>query len=301
MAKHTKIAIIGAGMVGACAAYSLILKNICSEILVVDLDEKHLDAEVMDLNDSLSFSDVSVIKSGSLKEAADADIIVITAGVSQKPGETRIDLLARNRKVFDDIFKELKPINDAAIILVVSNPVDLMTLYAQEVSGLPRHQVFGSGTFLDSQRLRNMVAGRLNIADSSIHAYILGEHGDSQFPAWSISNITGMPLTDFPGIDEKFLKDCAEGVKQKAYKIIAGKRATYYGISACVAAICEDVLFNTRRTLPLSVYLEQYKVCLSVPVVLGEHGIESQLPLNLEAHEIQQLEACVDQIKEFLN
>ncbi len=298
--KHSKIAIIGAGAVGSTTAYALMLKNIAAEIILVDIDVERCKGEILDLSDALSFCEVSKIRGGTTQDAAQADIIIIAAGARQEPGQIRTELIKTNKKVIASIFEQIKPINPNAIVIMVTNPVDILTLYAQELSGLPRNQVFGSGTFLDTQRLRGLLANKFNIAEQSIHTYILGEHGDSQFPAWSCSHIAGIPLLDFPQFNKKNLADLAEQTRQKAYEIIACKGATYYGIAACVAEMCEAIIFDQKYVMPLSHFVEQFEVCLSLPVVLGEKGIEHilEIPLNKEeqeklAHSAEQLRSII--------
>jgi L-lactate dehydrogenase len=294
--RHNKIAIIGSGYVGSTIAYALMMRNVGSEILLTDIDEQRSAGEVHDLNDALGFSHLESIKTATLQEAAQASIIIVTAGAAQKPGETRIDLAAKNYEIVRHIIEQMQPINPNAIMLMVTNPVDLMTLATQEFSGLPRNQVFGSGTFLDTQRLRNLISQKLNIAEVSIHAYILGEHGDSQFPAWSLANVNGISLSNFTAIHPNDLDMIAEQTQKKAYTIIKEKKATYFGIGACAAAICGYIVHNKRRALPLSVYQEKWDICLSVPVIIGETGIIQQLPIDLNKDEQQKLQASAERL-----
>lgn len=280
-----KIAIVGAGNVGAATAFSLILQNIAAEIILVDINKERCQGEVLDLSDVLPFSETNSIRAGSLKDAAQADIIAIAAGARQKKGQTRIELLKTNKEVIKSIIEQMKPINSSAIVIMITNPVDTLTLTAQEVAGLPRNQIFGTGTFLDSLRLRELVARELNVAEESVIAYILGEHGDTQFPTWSLAHIDGVPLTQFPQITRSMLEQMAQQARDKAYKIIANKDATYYGIASCVSKMCQAILFDQKLVLPLSFYNEQYKVCLSMPCVLSAKGIEQQLDVKLTHEE----------------
>ncbi|TET06152.1 L-lactate dehydrogenase [Candidatus Dependentiae bacterium] len=295
--KHAKLAIIGAGAVGSTTAYALMWKNVATEILLIDIDEKRCKGEILDLSDALPFCYASKIQRGTTKEAGQADIVIITAGVRQKPGQPRSDLIAENQKIIKSIINDMKPINPNTIIIMVTNPVDILTYYAQQITDLPKNQIFGSGTFLDSQRLRGILSKKLNIAEQSIQAYVLGEHGDSQFVAWSNMNIAGIPLLDFPIFSSKDLDVMADETKNRVYEIIACKEATFYGIAACVTDICECIIFNQKRIIPLSCFIEKYNVCLSMPAVLGEKGIEQILSIRLSQKEQDLLEKSVKKLK----
>ncbi len=295
--KHAQIAIIGAGTVGSTTAYALMLQNIATDIILVDIDEPRCKGEMLDHSDTLSFSGTSVIRSGTSKEAGQAKIIIIAAGARQKPEQSRIDLLQTNKKIVSSVIEKIEPINPETIIIMVTNPVDILTFHAQNLVQLPKTQVFGSGTFLDTQRLRGIIAEKINIAEQSIHAYILGEHGDTQFPAWSCARVAGIPLLDFPELTEKDLDAIAEKTRQQAYEIIACKGATYYGIAACVTAMCENILFDQKRVLPLSCYIEEFGICLSIPVVLGKNGIEQILSMPLNQQEQEKLAYSAEQLR----
>lgn len=295
--KHSKIAIIGAGFVGSTTAYALLLQNITAEIILVDINEIRCRGEILDLSDALSFDGTSQIKSGTARDAAQADIIIVAAGKPQKINESRIELLAANTEIINSVFKEIKPINPHAIVIIITNPVDLITYHVQQIAGLPRNQAFGSGTFLDSQRLRSVISHKLTVSEQSVDAYILGEHGDTQFAAWSSAKIGGIPVLDFPGITEKDLQAMATEVKNKAYEIISCKGATYYGIAACVARMCKAIIFDQKLVLPLSVYNEKFGICLSMPVILGENGVENILTIPLNNDEEKKLIESVNSLK----
>ena len=282
--EHTKIAIIGAGAVGATTAYALMLRNIAAEIILIDINKKRCEGEVLDLSDALSFSRASKIKKGTTKDTRGANIIIICAGAKQKPGQKREELLAINKKVVTSIIKDLKPINPHAIIIIVTNPVDVMTYFAQQVSDLPTGQIFGTGTFLDTQRIRRLVAQTLHIADQSVHAYIIGEHGDTQFAAWSSASIAGRPITEFPQINKNMLDQFSLITRKKANEIITCKGATFFGIATCVSAMCENIIFDRKYVMPLSTYIPEFDACMSIPAVLGIKGIEKTMeaPLNQE-------------------
>ncbi|HEX4068809.1 MAG TPA: L-lactate dehydrogenase [Candidatus Babeliales bacterium] len=279
--KHSKIAIIGAGTVGSTIAYALLLKTIIAEVILVDIDQTRCHGEILDLSDATFFNGSSQIRAGTPQDAAQSDIIIIAAGKAQDPGETRLDLLKANHKIISNIFDSIKPVHPQAIIIMVTNPLDPLTMLAQKLSGLPKHQVFGTGTFLDSLRLRGIVAQKINIAPSSVNAYVIGEHGDAQCAAWSSADIAGTPITQFPDLANN-LDSIAQQVKDKAYEIIQCKGSTSFGIATCVAAICEAIVFDQKTVIPLSVYMQEYKVYFSMPVVVGENGIEKilSIPLN---------------------
>ncbi|KAJ3144862.1 hypothetical protein HDU86_001335 [Geranomyces michiganensis] len=262
------VAIIGGGgSVGATAAYALLLRRVASEIVLVDLDQARCEAQVLDLSDAAFLSDTS-IRAGTSKEAGQCDIVVITAGAKQRPGETRGDLIGRNRAILSSVLESMKPFKKETVLLLVSNPVDILTYFAQTSSGLPIGQVLGSGTFLDSVRLRSDLAKTLGVAETAIHAYVLGEHGDSQFVAWSAASVGNTPLMSFPVIRSMDREAMAKKVMNKAYKIIEAK-----GIGAVIAQICESILLDLRHVRPLSHYIPELQVCLSLPAVLGRQGI----------------------------
>ncbi|HEV2600889.1 MAG TPA: L-lactate dehydrogenase [Candidatus Babeliales bacterium] len=295
--NYGKIAIIGAGAVGSTAAYAIIMKNIVTELLLVDVNERRCHGEILDLSDALSFSVTSNVRAATIQEAGSADIIIIAAGIAQKPGQSRVELLHANRAVINSIMSSMGKLNPNAVIVVISNPVDLMTFLIQDISGLPRNQVIGSGTFLDSQRLRNLLAKKANVAEQSVHAYILGEHGDSQFFAQSISHIAGIPIAQFPGITAQDLDEFPRTARDRAYEIIQCKGATYYGIATCVAALCETIIFDHKRVLPVSHYQEEFGVCLSMPAVIGAKGVERIIPTPLDFKERALLQESAEQLR----
>jgi L-lactate dehydrogenase len=292
-----KIAIIGTGDVGTTAAYALILQNINAEIILADINEIRCRGEVLDLSDALALCQQSRVRSGTIPDVRNADIIIIAAGQRQKPEQPRSELIKANKKIITDIIEQIKPFQDHAIIIMVSNPLDVLTHVAQKVSGLPRNQVFGTGTFLDSQRLRELIAEKTNINEKSIHAYVLGEHGDMQFPAWSSAYIGGKPLIEYLQWSEKDLDALAQAAKNKAYEIISCKGATFFGIAACISAICRTIILDEKRVTPLSCYSKQFDVCLSMPVVLGARGIEQIIDIPLNEKEQERLLRSVDSIR----
>lgn len=296
----SKIAIIGAGNVGATTAYSLMMRNIVSKIILVDINETKCKGEVYDLSDALAFSETSEITIGNLKEAGQADIVILSAGIAQKPGQSRIDLLNTNIKILKEIIKGMGPLNPEIIIIVVTNPVDILTFVIQKISGLPKNQIFGSGTFLDTQRLRDLISKKVKVSQQSIHVYILGEHGDSQFPVWSNATIAEIPLLNFKNLNLVELEKMANLAKLKAYDIISCKGSTSFGISSCVSAYCQNIIFDSKKIMPVSCYIEEFDVCMSMPVVLGNKGIEQILFPLFDRQETLKLQNSANILKNIL-
>jgi L-lactate dehydrogenase len=295
--KHTKIAIIGAGAVGTSIAYALILKNIGAEIMLVDINTQRCTGEILDLSDALPFSLCSSIHQGTALDAGKADIIIIAAGMRQGPDQSRTELIDANAQIISSLIRSIQPINQDAIMIMVTNPVDILTLCAQQYSGLPHKQIFGSGTFLDTQRLHGLLAQKLSVAATSIHAYVVGEHGDSQFALWSSAHVGGISLRHFPQCSQHELDLLEQQTQNKAYEIIACKGATYFGIAACVATMCQTINFDQKTVMPLSCYQEKYGIYFSLPAVLGKKGIEQILPIEFDDQEEKKLEHSVQQLR----
>lgn len=291
-----KIAIIGTGAVGTTIAYACIMRSICAEIMLVDIDEHKCQGEAMDLADAISFSQTSKVTHSTLKDAAQADIVIFAAGKPQKPGQARTELLDANKSIIKNIAEKLQPINRKSIVIMVTNPVDTLTLYAQSLIKLPKNQIFGSGTLLDSQRLRNLISQKLTIAEESIHAYILGEHGETAFAALSAAHIAGTPLTKL--IDPEDLATLVDEAKQKVFNIIACKGFTNYGVASCVAATCENILFDQKRIMPISCYLPEHDICMSVPAAIGAQGVERIFMPTLNHEEEALLKKTVAKLQE---
>jgi len=300
-AGHARIAIVGTGLVGSTVAFALMLKNIAAELIFVDVNDSLCKGQVLDLSDAISFCSTSQVCKGTLADAARADIIILTAGVREKPGQTRLDSIKTNLLILKSIMQGLGFINPHAIILVISNPVDVMTYFVQELSDLPKNQVFGSGTFLDTQRLCEELSKKVGVSQQSIQAYILGEHGDSQFPAWSSARIAGIPISSFTGMTHDSLDAIAYKAKVKGYEILKLKGATYYGIGVCAADICENIVFNQQRIMPVSSYINELGVCLSMPVVVGENGIENVLPIPLDESEKKRLQKSAQTLRDVID
>ncbi|HEX8142373.1 MAG TPA: L-lactate dehydrogenase [Pyrinomonadaceae bacterium] len=296
-----RIAIIGCGHVGASLAYALLLSGFAREIVLLDFDQRKAEGEAMDLQHAVPLSRPVRVWAGDYAEAARSNIVVITAGVGSHPGESRLDLLGRNVRVVNDCMQRLMAEGFAGILLMTTNPVDILAQVAQEVSGLEVGRVIGSGTVLDTARLRAMLGEALGMEARSVHAYIIGEHGDSEIAAWSAAHVAGVPLTDYcasyagcPDFD-----DLLSRVRRAAPDIIERKGYTSYAIASCVVRICEAVLRDEHTVLPVSTMTSgQYgveDVYLSLPCVVGRGGVERiiELPLNEEEREGLRASAAV--------
>lgn len=291
----TSIAIVGCGDVGATLAYTLILQPICSEVILVDPKKELLEAQVRDLGDATYRGGSGVkVRAGTHKDAGQADIVVITAGAKQKTGESRLSLLSRNLHILSSIFSAMSPISPHTILLLVANPVDILTYFARKLSGLPESQVLGTGTSLDSARLRGILATKTEVAPNSIDAYVLGEHGDSQFIAWSSASVgtTPLKLVLQDELNDEFKAEIANHTKGAAGSIIAAKGCTSYGIGNIAASICKYILFDSRSVRPLSFYQPSLGCCLSMPAVVGRRGIVKPMPIELDEAEQAELEKC---------
>jgi len=296
--RPRKGVIIGAGQVGMACAYSLLIQHTLDEMVIVDINQHKLEGEVMDLVHGLPFVEPSVVRAGTLEVGKDADIVIITAGAKQKPGERRLDLVQRNVELFKGLIPEIVQFCPKAILLVVTNPVDIMTYVSLKLSGLPSASVIGSGTLLDTARFRYLLAEKLQIDPRSLHAYIIGEHGDSEVPVWSKVNVSGMSL--YPdGWPDSELKEIElpqqifDQVKNAAYEIIQRKGATCYAIGLGVTQIVQAILHNQNRVLTVSSLINEVygikDVCLSLPAVVNHQGVTRILNLSLTASEEQQL------------
>nr|BAD38922.1 lactate dehydrogenase A [Rhizopus arrhizus] len=283
MVLHSKVAIVGAGAVGASTVYALMFKNICTEIIIVDVNPDIVQAQVLDLADAASISHTP-IRPGSAEEAGQADIVVITAGAKQREGEPRTKLIEQNFRVLQSIIGGMQPIRPDPVILVVANPVDILTHIAKTLSGLPPNQVIGSGTYLDTTRLRVHLGDVFDVNPQSVHAFVLGEHGDSQMIAWEAASIGGQPLTSFPEFAKLDKTAISKAISGKAMEIIRLKGATFYGIGACAADLVHTIMLNRKSVHPVSVYVEKYGATFSMPAKLGWRGVEQiyEVPLTEE-------------------
>ena len=306
--SKVKITVIGAGFVGSTTAYTLMLAGIASEIVLLDINRDKAEGDVLDMNHGISFVSPAKISSGGYEQVAGSDIIIITAGVGQKPGESRIDLLKRNTDVFKDILDNLKPYCGAhTILLIVTNPVDILTYATVKLSGLPAKNIIGSGTVLDTARLKYLIGEHTGIDARDVHTYIIGEHGDTQLAAWSMTSIAGIKIDDYcevcRGCCERMIckDEYAAAAKNAAYDIISKKGATYYAIALSVLRILECITGDENAILTVSSYLSgEYgisDICLSVPTILNSGGIGRVLDAPFAPDEIKYLRHSADTLK----
>ena len=305
--KPNKLAIIGAGSVGATIAYAAMIRGIAKQLAIYDVNPAKVRAEVLDLNHGLQFVPMATLEGAAdLEVCRDADVVVITAGAKQKPGQTRMDLASANTAICKDLIPRLLAVAPNATLLLVTNPVDVITYITQKISGLPRERVFGSGTVLDSSRFRFLIAKRLRLAVQNVHAYIAGEHGDSEIPLWSSAHVGNIPLHDWAVQNHGKLTvrdrtEIFQNVKTAAYQVIQGKGATNYAIGLATARILEAVLHDENRILPVSTLLTDYHaisdVCLSVPTIVNHTGAGQPLPVPLNDAELAGLRNSADTIR----
>lgn len=305
--KTPKLAIVGAGAVGATIAYACMIRGVAKQIVLFDSNRTKVDAEILDLNHGLQFVPMAAIEgSDDVNICKDAAVVVITAGAKQKPGQTRMELASANADICKKLLPQLLSVAPNAIYLLVTNPVDVMTYVAQKITALPAGRVFGSGTVLDSSRFRYLIAQRLNVAVQNVHAYIAGEHGDSEIPLWSSATVASIPLHDWAVAHHGKLTvrdrtEIFQNVKSAAYQIIQGKGATNYAIGLATTKILEAVLHDENRILPVSSLLTDYRgisnACLSVPCIVNGGGVEAPLPIPLNANEEAGLKNSADIIR----
>jgi L-lactate dehydrogenase len=303
----SKIAIIGAGSVGATIAYACLLRGVSNHVALFDINRSKVESEVLDLNHGLQFVPPATVEgSDDVEVCRDASIVVITAGAKQKQGQTRMDLAGANAKILRELVPKLMGVAPNAIYLLVTNPVDVMTYITLKLSGLGAKRVIGSGTVLDSSRFRFLIARRLKVAVQNVHAYIAGEHGESEIPLWSSASVANIPLHQWAvaGHGKLSVMDRSEifqNVKDAAQQIIAGKGATNYAIGLATAKILEALLNDENRVLPVSSLLMNYQgisdVCLSVPCIVNSGGIDSVLPIPMNEAEMAGLRNSAEQIR----
>lgn len=290
-----KIAIIGAGNVGSTFAFSLMISGLAREIVLIDKNESLAQGECMDLNHGLSLTHPTTIYAAGFEGCKDADIVVITAGVNQKEGQSRTDLVHNNVEIFKDIIPSISKYTENAILLVVTNPVDILTYVTLKLSGLPSNRVIGSGTVLDTARLKYMISDYCKVDARNIHAYIIGEHGDTELPVWSNATIAGMNIESYCSQYTQRqnvkveLAEIFENVKNSAYKIIKAKGATNYSIALALVKITRSILRNENSVLPVSTLVDDYygvsDVCISIPSHVNSNGVEQYLKLELSNEE----------------
>lgn len=302
-----KAAVIGCGFVGSATAFTLMQSRLFSELVLLDVNMEKADGEAKDIAHGIPFAGQMKIYAGTYDDAADAAIIIITAGANQKPGETRLDLVQKNTAIYQSIIPEIVKRDFGGILLIVSNPVDILTYVALKLSGLSENRVLGSGTVLDTARLKYALGEHLGVDSRSVHSFIIGEHGDSEIAAWSSTNVSGIPLNDFCEMRGHFNHDAAmdaiaEKVKNSAYEIISKKQATYYGIAMSVKRICECIVRNERSILPVSAMMHgEYgieDITLSMPAIVGIGGVETHVPIALSEEEAEKLVESAKKLKE---
>lgn len=302
-----KVAVIGCGFVGSSSAFALMQSGLFSEMVLIDADTKRAEGEAMDISHGISFARPMQIYAGNYDDITDAAIIVITAGANQKPDETRLDLIKKNAAIMKSIVGEIKKRDFGGILLIVSNPVDILTLIALKESGYPSNRVIGSGTVLDTGRFKYLLGEHLDVDSRSVHAFIIGEHGDSELAAWSNARIGGLKVNDFCELrghfnHEQSMKKIFENVRNSAYEIIERKHATYYGIAMAVKRICEAIVRNEKSILPVSSLMTgEYglnDVVLSIPAVVDQTGVQKVIPIELNDEELTKLKDSANILKD---
>ena len=305
-----KVAVIGCGFVGATSAFSLIQTGLFSEMVLIDANAKKAEGEAMDLSHGSAYLTPMNIYAGTYDDIVDAGIIVITAGANQKPNETRLDLVKKNVQIFKSIIPEIKKRNCEGILLIVSNPVDILTEVALKLSGFPSNRVIGSGTVLDTARLKYVLGKHLQVDPRDIHAYIIGEHGDSELVVWSGAQVAGIHINHFCELrghfnHEEAMERLAQEVRDSAYEIIERKGATYYGVAVAVKRIATAIVKDEHAVLPVSSLMQGEfglnDLCLSIPTVIGQNGVEKVVDIYLNNDENDKLQSSARALKEVLD
>lgn len=301
-----RVAVVGVGNVGATFAYALLLNGLATEIVLIDVNRARAEGEAMDLNHAVPFARPTRIWAGDYTDCAGAAVTIIAAGAAQKPGETRLDLVKKNAAIFRQIVPEVARHNPNGILLVATNPVDVLTYTAWKLSGLLAQRVIGSGTILDTARFRYLLSQHFRVDPRSVHAHIIGEHGDSEVPLWSLANIAGMRLPAFCAAhglvhDQAAMDDIFRQTRDAAYHIIERKGATYYAVAAGLMRIVEAILRDQSTVLSVSSLIEEYygisDVCLSLPTVVDRGGVERVLRLELSPEEVEGLRQSAQVLK----
>lgn len=305
-----KISIIGAGSIGATTAFSLMQNGVAREIVINDINQEKALGEVLDLMQGNSLCKPCNIILGSLEDTANSDIIIITAGIGQKPGETRLDLIDKNYKIFKSFIPTIAKLSPNAILLVVSNPVDVLSYMTYKLSGFPVNRVIGSGTVLDTARLRTLIGKYFEIDSRNVNGYVLAEHGDSEFVPWSSLSIGSIPVKDFSEQfniewNEDIENIIASDVKNCAYEVINRKGATEYSVALALTRIVESIMRDEKTILSVSTLLNNYQgidnVYLSVPCIIGKNGVEKILNLSMNTDEVNKLKKSADIMKEYID
>ena len=308
----SKITIIGAGSVGSTIAYTLSSQDIASEIVLIDINKKKAEGEVLDIIQGTCFRDPISIIAGDYEDARDSDIVIITSGIARKPGQTRLELTQTNVNILKSITPEIVKAAPNALYLIVSNPVDIMTYVFTKISGLPENQILGSGTILDSARLRCGLSEHFQIAQSNIHAYVFGEHGDTSFIPWSGAYISGVSVDEYYNLEKKLGKDIEpidkeamlQYVQKSGGEIISKKGATFYAVSSSVCKLCSLLVASSESISTVSTMMHgEYgieDVCLSTLTLVGPNGVQGKVPMRMTKTEIEQLKKSADALKEII-
>ena len=300
-----KVTIIGAGMVGSTIAHSLVMKEIAEEIAIIDINEKLVESQVMDLQHAVPYVGQAHVHTGTYDDCTDSTAVVITCGVAQKEGESRLDLVEKNASIMKKIIPQIFEKNPDIVLIMVTNPVDILTKLAIDMFPDKKDQILGTGTLLDSARFRHLIGQKLDINPRSIHAYILGEHGDSEFPVWSTAAIGNMKLGTCTKLENLDKEKIFEEAKNAAYTIIEGKQSTYYAIGAGTTYLLHAILHNKKTVLPISHLIEGVygvsDVCLSMPAVVGKDGIMGRICIELSEDEQENLQKSAKVLKETYN
>lgn len=308
--NQRKVAMIGCGFVGAATAFSLMESGLFSEMVLIDADHERAEGEALDISHGLPFTRPMKIYAGEYDDIVDAAIIIITAGANQKPDETRLDLVQKNVGIFKSIIPQIARRQCPGILLVVSNPVDILTYTAWKLSGFPENRVLGSGTVLDTARLKYNLGEHLGVDSRGVHAFIIGEHGDSELAAWSSATVSGVPLNTFCEMRGHYNHDeaterIAEDVKNSAYEIIRKKKATYFGVAMAVRRICEAIIGDEKSILPVSNLMHGEfgidDVTLSMPAIIGAKGVERLVPIPLDQEEQEKLSESASTLRKILD
>ncbi|MBO0438434.1 L-lactate dehydrogenase [Vagococcus fluvialis] len=307
--EHQKIIVVGNGAVGSSYTFALVTQNIAQEIGIIDIDKDKAEGDAIDLSHALAFTSPKKIYAANYSDCHDADIIVITAGAAQKPGETRLDLVNKNLKIFKSIVEEIVASGFDGIFLIATNPVDILTYATWKFSGFPKHKVIGSGTSLDSARFRQSIAELVGVDARNVHGYILGEHGDTEFPVWSHANVAGLQIyewvKDHPETDEEELVNLFFNVRDAAYTIIEKKGATFYGIAVALARITKAILNDENAVLPLSVYLNGHygleDIFIGAPAIVNRRGIQNVIEIPLTDAEKEKYHYSAEKLKEVMD
>ncbi|MFM1514405.1 L-lactate dehydrogenase [Helcococcus ovis] len=305
--KKNKIILVGDGAVGSSFAFACTILGVGRELGIIDLNADKAEGDAMDLSDALAFTASKDIYKATYEDCHDADIVVITAGIPQKPGETRLQLVDKNLKIFKDIVTSVVGSGFNGIFLVASNPVDVMTYATWKYSGFNANRVIGTGTVLDSNRLRKEIAEITKVDPKSIHAYIMGEHGDSEFPVWSHANIGGLPIAEWTKhnqVDEETLLQSFDKVRDAAYEIINRKGATFYGIAVAMAKIAQAILNNENSIYSVSSYLRgeygQEDLYIGVPAIINSNGVKNVLEISLNDNEQERMNASAKTLRDII-